>query len=391
MIINNLTKTFTNVFHKEPTNFYFAPGRVNLIGEHTDYNGGHVFPAAITLGTYAAVSLREDTNVFLYSMNFTETGVISFGLADNEYKKEHGWANYVKGVITYMKETGLVVDRGFDVVISGNIPNGAGLSSSASIELLTSIMLKDLFNLDIQVIDLVKIGKKVENEFIGVQSGIMDQFAVGMGKEKHAMFLDTNSLKYEMVPIDLQEYAIVIMNTNKRRELASSKYNERRSECEKGLSLIQLKLQVASLGELTMDELEMSRPLIEDEIIYKRVRHAVSENVRTKEAVLALHEINFEKFGQLINESHVSLRDDYEVTGIELDTLVESAWKQQGVLGARMTGAGFGGCTVSLVHEDDVERFVKEVGAAYKERTGLEGEFYVCGVGDGVKEWDGEE
>ena len=385
MIIEDVNNTFSDIFQKDATNYYFAPGRVNLIGEHTDYNGGHVFPAAITLGTYAAVCLREDTIVNVYSSNLSENGIISFDIDDNEYNNVHNFANYIKGVITFIRETGLVIDKGFDIAISGNIPNRAGLSSSASLELLVGIVLNDIFDLDLKRIDLVKIGKKVENEFIGVQSGIMDQFVIGMGKEKQAIFLDTNSLKYEMVPIDLLEYAIVIMNTNKQRELETSKYNERRNECEKGLAFLQTKLQITSLGEVSLEDLEESCSLVEDDIIYKRIRHAVSENIRTIEAVQALREIDFVKFGQLINESHISLRDDYEVTGIELDTLVETAWEQSGVLGARMTGAGFGGCAIAFVKKNQINSFIKKVGEVYSQKIGYDASFYIAEIGDGAK------
>lgn len=374
-----------------PKQAFFAPGRINLIGEHTDYNGGHVFPCAITYGTYAVARKREDKVIRLYSTNFPEKGIIELDLNQLDYEKEHSWANYPKGMIRYIIEAGYDIPSGFECAIEGNIPNGAGLSSSASIELLTGVLVNGLFGLEIPRLDLIKIGKKVENEFIGVNSGIMDQFAIGMGMKDAGILLDCQTLKYEYAPIHLEDYKILIMNTNKRRELADSKYNERRGECEEALAQLQQKLSIVALGQLSEAEFDENQYLITNETVRKRAKHAVYENVRTIKALEELKAGNIEAFGQLINQSHVSLRDDYEVTGIELDSLVEAAWNQPGVLGARMTGAGFGGCAIAIVTNEEVENFIANVGAAYLEKIGNEAEFYVASIGDGAKEIQLEE
>lgn len=386
MNVTTLNKVFLDMFHILPRKAFFAPGRINLIGEHTDYNGGHVFPCAITYGTYAVVRKREDQVIRLYSTNFPEKGIIEFNLNELEYEKEHNWANYPKGMIRYMIEAGYEIPTGFDCAIEGNIPNGAGLSSSASIELLTGVLVNGLFELEIPRLDLIKLGKKVENEFIGVNSGIMDQFAIGMGKKDAGILLDCQTLSYEYAPIHLDDYKILIMNTNKRRELADSKYNERRGECEEALAQLQQKLPIEALGQLSEAEFDENQYLITNETVRKRAKHAVYENVRTIKALEELKAGNLEAFGQLINQSHVSLRDDYEVTGVELDSLVEAAWKQPGVLGARMTGAGFGGCAIAIVENDEVENFIANVGSAYLEKIGYKAEFYAASIGDGAKE-----
>jgi galactokinase len=368
------------------TRLFFSPGRINLIGEHTDYNGGHVFPCAITFGTYGAAKKRSDRLVRVYSKNFPDAGRIEFSLDELKYKKEHSWANFPKGMIGYIEKSGWTLPSGVDIYVYGNIPNGAGLSSSASLEMLVGVMVNELFGFNISRIDLVKLGKKVENEFIGVNSGIMDQFAIGMGQSGSAILLDCNTLKYEYAPINLENYQIMIMNTNKRRELADSKYNERRSECEAALARLQSKLSISSLGELSEDEFEQHKQLIGNEVLLKRAKHAVYENQRTLKAFKALQEGRLEDFGKLMNESHQSLKNDYEVTGKELDALVEAAWQQEGTLGARMTGAGFGGCAIAIVEKDKAASFIEEVGRKYKERIGYAADFYAASVGDGTKE-----
>lgn len=380
-----LKEAFKERFGATHPHLFFAPGRVNLIGEHTDYNGGHVFPCAITLGTYGAAVKREDGQINLYSENFPDLGIISFYLNDLQYRKEDNWANYPKGVIKYMKEAGYNVSSGMDILIEGNIPNGAGLSSSASIELLTGVIVKELFQLDIDQLALIKIGQKVENAFIGVNSGIMDQFAVGMGEKDHALLLDTNSLQYEKIPLELHGNVIVIMNTKKRRELADSKYNERRSECEEALKRLQTVIDIDTLGDLDEETFETHREAIHDDVLERRAKHAVYENQRTIKAAQALKDGDLEAFGQLMNDSHLSTEKDYEVTGIELDTLVHEAWKQPDVVGARMTGAGFGGCAIAIVKKEAVERFVDEVGKVYEKEIGHPAEFYVAQVSDGAK------
>lgn len=384
-MIELLKEVFNKQFGTEATGSYFAPGRINLIGEHTDYNGGHVFPASITIGTYGLARKREDKKVCLYSENFPNKGVITFDVDQLAYKKEDDWANYPKGVIKFIQETGNVVDTGFEIAFNGNIPNGAGLSSSASIELLTGVIVRDLFNLDLTMLDLVKIGKKVENEFIGVNSGIMDQFAIGMGKKDHALLLDTNTLEYEVIPAAFGEYVVAIMNTNKRRELADSKYNERRAECEEALRRLQTKLAIQSLGDLDEATFEANKALIGDETLIKRAKHAVTENQRTLKAKKALQSGNLKEFGLLLNGSHASLKDDYEVTGIELDTLVAAAQAHPSVLGARMTGAGFGGCAIALVKASDFDDFKAKVEASYLEKIGYATDIYQASIDDGAR------
>lgn len=385
MELTTLKETFAKLYGEKEIQTFFAPGRINLIGEHTDYNGGNVFPCAITLGTYGLIGKRGDSTVNLYSENFPNIGVISFDIKELQYKKEDNWANYPKGVIKYLTEAGHTIDSGFDMVIYGNIPNGAGLSSSASIELLMGVALEKLFGLTVERLDLIQIGKKVENEFIGVNSGIMDQFAVGMGQKDKAILLDTNTLEYELVPIKLTNHVIVIMNSNKRRELADSKYNERRSECEQALSELQKELEIKSLGDLDEATFDAHTHLISNEVLVKRAKHAVYENQRTLKATKALKEGDLETFGQLMNESHLSTQDDYEVTGMELDTLVHTAWEQPGVIGARMTGAGFGGCAIAIVEKDQTEIFIQQVGATYADKVGYNAEFYIAEISDGAK------
>jgi galactokinase len=386
MNVTTLNKIFLDMFHVLPKQAFFAPGRINLIGEHTDYNGGHVFPCAITYGTYAVARKREDQLVRLYSVNFPDKGIIEFNLNQLAYDSAHSWANYPKGMIRYIMEAGYEIPTGFECAIQGNIPNGAGLSSSASIELLTGVMVSGLYQLGILQLELIKLGKQVENEFIGVNSGIMDQFAIGMGMKNAGILLDCQTLSYEYAPIHLEDYKILIMNTNKRRELADSKYNERRSECEQALAQLKKKLPIEALGQLSETEFDENQYLITNETVRKRAKHAVYENIRTLKALKELKEGNLAAFGQLMNESHISLRDDYEVTGVELDSLVEAAWKQPGVLGARMTGAGFGGCAIAIVENKEVESFIENVGAAYKEKIGYAADFYVASIGDGAKE-----
>ena len=380
-----LEQKFKEVFGKDAEQQFFAPGRVNLIGEHTDYNGGNVFPCAIDKGTYGLVSKRADRTFRMYSENFADLGVMEFTLDELVNDKKHDWANYPKGVIKMFVEEGFKIDSGFDFLVSGNIPNGAGLSSSASIEMLTGIVLKDLFHLSIDPIAMALLGKKVENLFIGVNSGIMDQFAVAMGKKDHAILLDCNTLKYDYVPVVLKDEVIVIANTNKRRGLADSKYNERRAECDEALAELQTKLPIKALGELSIEEFEANKDLIKSPIRQKRAKHAVYENQRTLKAQKELSASNLAEFGKLMNQSHISLRDDYEVTGVELDTLAALAWEQPGVVGSRMTGAGFGGCTVSIVKKDKVDDFIKNVGEAYKNKIGYAADFYIAAVSEGAR------
>ncbi|KRN23369.1 galactokinase [Lacticaseibacillus camelliae] len=388
MDVEELKTKFEAVFGQPASATYFAPGRINLIGEHTDYNGGHVFPCAISLGTYAAVAQNDAGALRLYSGNFDQVGIVEVALSDLATPADKKWTDYFKGMAQLLQKNYPAFTQGLDVYIFGNLPNGAGLSSSASLELLAGTILKDQYGLKESMLDLIKLGQKVENGYIGVNSGIMDQFAIGMGKANHATLLDTNTLEYESVPLDLQDNVILIMNTNKRRELADSKYNERRSECEEALRRLQTKLDIKTLGDLNEDQFDQASYLIYDGTLIRRARHAVFENQRTIKAAAQLKAGDLVGFGHLVSASGVSLAYDYEVTGVELDTLVKEAVKQPGVLGARMTGAGFGGCAIALVAKDHVDAVKAAVGAKYQETIGYAPSFYVAEIADGPKRLD---
>lgn len=382
---------FAELFgNADGTRFYFSPGRVNLIGEHTDYNGGHVFPCALTLGTYGAARRRDDRKLHFYSMNLDSFGIVEASLDDLTNKKAYNWANYPLGVVWAFAEKGYKLDQGFDMVIWGNIPNGSGLSSSASLEVLTGVILTDLFGItDLTMTDLALIGQYSENNFNGCNCGIMDQFAVAMGKKDNAIFLDTSTLKYEYAPIKLKDAKIIITNSKVKHSLVDSAYNDRRRECAEALAELQAGVEIDSLGDLTPEEFESHKSLIKDPVRLKRAKHAVYENQRTIDAVSALKEGNIERFGELMNQSHISLRDDYEVSCEEIDILVDLAWKIPGVIGSRITGGGFGGCTVSIVKNDAVDTFIETIGEAYKEKVGHEAEFYTVDIGDGASRLDG--
>lgn len=381
-----LLAKFAEVFgDAEDAKVYFAPGRVNLIGEHTDYNGGHVFPCALTIGTYGVARKRNDNKLRFYSMNFENLGMMESSLEDLKPYKEADWTNYPKGVMWAFGEKGMKIPCGMDLLLNGNIPNGSGLSSSASVEVLTGFILRDLFGFAITNLELALTGQFSENNFNGVNCGIMDQFAIAMGKEGHAIFLDTANLSYEYAPVKLEEAKIVIACSNKKRGLGDSKYNERRSECETALAELQKVADIKTLGDLNEEQFEALGGAINSAVRVKRARHAVYENQRTIKAVEALRQNQIAFFGELMNQSHISLRDDYEVTGIELDTLVEEAWKIEGVIGSRMTGAGFGGCTVSIVKDEAIDTFIEQVGKAYEAKIGYAADFYVVEIGDGPK------
>ncbi len=362
---------------------YFAPGRVNMIGEHTDYNGGHVFPCALTIGTYAAVKKRTDRKLRFYSMNFENMGVTESSLDDLTPSNAAGWTNYPKGVMWAFAERGMKMDCGLDIVLNGNIPNGSGLSSSASLEVLTGFYLRDLFGFDVTNVDLALIGQYSENNFNGMNCGIMDQFASAMGKKDNAIFLDTADLSYQYAPLVLDGAKIIVTNSKVKHSLVNSGYNTRRKESEQALADLQKAVDIKSLGDLTEEAFEENRSAIKDAVCAKRAKHAVYENRRTIRAVEALKANNLREFGELMNASHVSLRDDYEVSCDEIDVLVEEAWKVDGVIGSRITGGGFGGCTVSIVKDEAVDTFKEKVGAAYRERVGKEADFYVVEIGDG--------
>lgn len=390
MMKKKMFDMFAELFgDSEGARFYFSPGRVNLIGEHTDYNGGHVFPCALTLGTYGAARKREDNKIHFYSMNLDSFGVVEASLDDLTNKKEYNWANYPLGVVWAFKEKGHTITSGFDMVIWGNIPNGSGLSSSASLEVLTGVILTDLFEIkDLSMTDLALIGQYSENNFNGCNCGIMDQFAVAMGKKDHAIFLDTSDLSYEYAPCVLDGAKIVITNSKVKHSLVDSAYNDRRNECAAALKALQSELDIQALGDLTPEEFEAHKSLIKDEIQLQRAKHAVYENQRTIDAVTALKAGDIESFGKLMNQSHISLRDDYDVSCEEIDILVDLAWKIPGVLGSRITGGGFGGCTVSIVKDESVDTFIETIGKTYLEKVGHEAEFYTVDIGDGASRLD---
>ncbi len=390
MMKKKLFDMFAELFgDSEGARFYFSPGRVNLIGEHTDYNGGHVFPCALTLGTYGAARKREDNKIHFYSMNLDSFGIVEASLDDLTNKKEYNWANYPLGVVWAFKEKGHTITSGFDMVIWGNIPNGSGLSSSASLEVLTGVILTDLFEIkDLSMTDLALIGQYSENNFNGCNCGIMDQFAVAMGKKDHAIFLDTSDLSYEYAPCVLDGAKIVITNSKVKHSLVDSAYNDRRNECAAALKALQSELDIQALGDLTPEEFEAHKSLIKDEIQLQRAKHAVYENQRTIDAVTALKAGDIERFGKLMNQSHISLRDDYDVSCEEIDILVDLAWKIPGVLGSRITGGGFGGCTVSIVKNESVDTFIETIGKTYLEKVGHEAEFYTVDIGDGASRLD---
>ncbi len=364
---------------------YFAPGRVNLIGEHTDYNGGHVFPCALTIGTYAAARKRTDKKLRFFSTNFGEMGVIESDVDDLKASKEAGWTNYPKGVMWAFSLRGMQMDSGLDMIIYGNIPNGSGLSSSASLEVLTGYLLRDLYGFSVTNVELAQIGQYSENNFNGCNCGIMDQFASAMGKKDNAIFLNTADLSFEYAPLVLEGAKIIVTNSKVKHSLVDSKYNERRSECEQALKELRTVVDINGLGDLTEEQFEAHQSAIKDDVRRKRAKHAVCENQRTLRAVEALKNSELDLFGRLMNESHISLRDDYEVSCEEIDVLVEEAWKVDGVIGSRITGGGFGGCTVSLVKDEAVAEFQHKVGAAYEKRFGIQADFYVVEIGDGPR------
>ncbi len=380
MVLQKFAEVFGDA---EGAKVYFAPGRVNLIGEHTDYNGGHVFPCALTIGTYGVARRRTDRKLRFYSMNFEKLGIVESSLEDLRPDEKADWTNYPKGVMWAFEERGKKLPCGMDLLLNGNIPNGSGLSSSASVEVLTGFILRDFFGFDVSNQELALIGQFSENNFNKVNCGIMDQFAIAMGRAGNAIFLDTATLQYEYAPVQLENAKIVIACSNKKRGLGDSKYNERRSECEAALEELKQVVKIQTLGDLDEETFEKYASAIKSDVRRRRAKHAVYENQRTIRAVEALKANDITLFGELMNASHVSLRDDYEVTGIELDTLVEEAWKVEGVIGSRMTGAGFGGCTVSIVKDGAIDTFIERVGKAYQEKIGYGADFYVVEIGDG--------
>lgn len=386
--MQDLKKQFAEIFGDgDGIRTFFAPGRVNLIGEHTDYNGGHVLPCALSFGTYLLARKREEGKLRFYSLNFSDMGIVEWKTDGLKYRKEAGWTNYPAGVAWALQGRGFRIQGGLDVLVWGDIPAGAGLSSSASLEVVTGLALKEMFGfLELTMTDLALIGQCAENNFNGMNCGIMDQFAVAMGRKNRAIFLDTSTLDYQYVNVELEHARIVITNSMVKHSLVDSGYNARRRESETALHDLQQAADIRSLGELTEEEFEKLKGAVADPVCRKRARHAVYENRRTIRAVEALNAGHIEEFGKLMNESHISLRDDYEVSCEEVDALVECAWELPGVIGSRITGGGFGGCTVSIVENDAVEQFRETVIRKYREKTGLTAEIYVADIGDGARE-----
>jgi len=379
---DKLLKKFTELFgDSEGVKVYFAPGRVNMIGEHTDYNGGHVFPCALTIGTYGAARKRSDNELHLYSMNFERMGVLTYTI--EKFEQAGNWTDYPRGVMWAFDGRDMKMPCGMDLVLYGNIPNGSGLSSSASLEVLTGFILRDLYGFDVTNIDLALIGQYSENNFNGMNCGIMDQFASAMGKKDHAIFLNTADLSFEYAPLVLEGAKIVVTNSKVKHKLVDSAYNNRRSECEKALAELQTVVDIKGLGDLSEQQFEEHKAVISDDIRRLRAKHAVYENQRTIRAVEALKNNDIELFGKLMNASHVSLRDDYEVSCPEIDVLVEEAWKVPGVIGSRITGGGFGGCTVSIVKDEAIDDFKEKIGKAYLDKVGHEADFYIVEIGCG--------
>lgn len=382
-----LLQRFEEIYgSSEGARIYFAPGRVNLIGEHTDYNGGHVLPCALTIGTYVVAKKRPDKKLRFYSMNYAENGIAEGSLGDLKYRHSNGWTNYPIGILWTYQKKGYRIPNGFDMLLYGDIPSGAGLGTSASIGVALGLMIREMFGFeDITNVDIALFGQYAENEFHGINCGIMDQFASAMGKKDMAIFLDTSDLRYQYASIDMEKYAFVITNSHKARGAFDAKYNERRMECERALAQLQSVAAIQSLGELTPECYEQVKEMIVEPVLVRRAAHAIYENQRTIDAIEALKASDIEKFGRLMVESHRSLKENYEVTGKELDTLVEETMKVPGVLGSRMTGGGFGGCTVTLMKREAIETFIIEVGKNYTERTGYYADFYNVEIGDGAR------
>lgn len=384
MTVEELKKAYKEAYGKEAEAIYFSPGRVNLIGEHTDYNGGYVFPCALSFGTYLLLSKNDKKEMNFRSLNQPE--VVSLPLDKLTERLDKSWANYPLGVMAQYVKRGTAFDEGYDMLFWGDVPNGAGLSSSAALEVVTAYGLNDQLGTGYDRTELAKIGQKAEHEFALVNCGIMDQFASAHGKKNRAIFLNCDTLGFDLVPVELEGVKVLISNTHSPHKLDSGAYNDRVAQCQLAVKQLQtVKPELKNLAELTQEEFDKIQEAITDPVAKKRARHVVGEVQRTVDAVDALKAGDLETFGKLMNASHVSLRDDYEVTGLQLDTMAEEAWKVPGVIGSRMTGGGFGGCTVSLVKDEAIDNFIREVGAAYEARTGIKPEFYIAEIGDGAK------
>lgn len=384
MEVKELKQAFADTYGKEAEKVYFAPGRVNLIGEHTDYNGGHVFPCALSFGTYMLLSKNEEKQMRFKSLNMPQ--IISLGLDQlTTPLGDNSWVNYPLGCIAQYIKRGFKVEHGYDILIWGNVPAGAGLSSSAAIEVVTACAFNDILGAGYDKTELAKIGQLSEHEFAGVNCGIMDQFASAQGAKDHAIYLDCATLDFELVPVKLEGVKVVISNTHSPHKLDSGAYNDRVAQCQLAVKQLQtVRPELKNLAELSEADFCSIKSAITDPIALRRAEHVVGECQRTIDAVAALKAGNLTLFGQLMCQSHVSLRDNYEVTGLHLDTLAEEAWKIEGVIGSRMTGGGFGGCTVSLVKDEAIPVFIEKVGAAYTAKTGIKADFYIAEIGDGV-------
>jgi len=382
MEVSELKRSFKEAFGLEADAVYFSPGRVNLIGEHTDYNGGFVFPCALSFGTYLLI--RKNGEKFVQFCSLNQPEVVKVTLDKLTERLEKSWANYPLGVFAQFVKRGYTFEQGFDIMIWGDVPNGAGLSSSAALEVVTAYALNDQLGTGLNRTELAKIGQKAEHEFALVNCGIMDQFASANGKKDHAIFLNCDTLDFELVPVKLDGVKVVISNTHSPHKLDSGAYNQRVAECKKAVEQLNTVRSIKYLAELTESEFEKIENAITDPVAHKRARHVVGEVQRTTDAVKALKEGDIELFGKLMNASHVSLRDDYEVTGPELDTMAEEAWKIEGVIGSRMTGGGFGGCTVSLVKDEAIEEFKEKVGKAYEAKINIKPDFYIAEIGNGA-------
>ncbi len=386
-----LPKDFVKIYGgtEDSVSVFSSPARINIIGEHIDYNGGMVFPAAINRYLYVAIRKRNDTKIIYNDARFP--GTFEFDVNDNfSYKKENDYANYLNGILSQLKEKGFSFPCGFEILMASNVPAGGGISSSSALECGFAYAVSETFGFGIDRIEIAKLGQMSEHNFMNVNCGIMDQFIIAMGKKNTAVMLNCDTLEYQYAPLELGDYRFVVMNTNKQRKLADSKYNERRSQCEEALKILQDSgLKITALCQLTPEEWEKSKDAIKDEILLKRARHCIYENQRVKDAVKVLEAKNLPELGKLLNASHKSLKEDYEVTGIELDTLAEESQKQNGCLGARMTGAGFGGCAIALVHKDSIDTFIENVQKAYTEKIGYAAGFFACESGDGVSRFLG--
>lgn len=383
MKLEELKSAFEAAYHKTATDIFFSPGRVNLIGEHTDYNGGFVFPCALSFGTYLLMAPNNELKINFRSLNMEAVYSLELTQLTSPLPNK-AWANYPLGVLAQFIKRGVAIEQGYDILFWGNVPAGAGLSSSAAMEVVTAFAFNELLGTGYDRTELAKIGQKAEHEFAGVMCGIMDQFASAQGKQDHAIYLNCDTLAFDLVPVKLEGIKVVVSNTHSPHHLDSGAYNDRVCQCQLAVQQISAVRPIKNLAELSQTDFEQVEHAITDEVAHRRARHVVGEVQRTKDAVEALRKGDIETFGKLMTQSHISLRDDYEVTGLQLDSLADAAWKVEGVLGSRMTGGGFGGCTVSLVRDEAIPTFIEQVGAEYTEKTGLKADFYIAEIGDGA-------